>query len=128
MILSWRSEEFHNYMQMHPRLAINMNQILSARVKELETRIREFTSEEVTTRVALLLVRLSKHMGKAVEDGIRIAITQDEIAQMAGLSVFTVSRMLSRWSGRGLVSTRRQAVVLTDVRRLARRYETKITR
>jgi CRP-like cAMP-binding protein len=113
-------------MQLHPRFAINVNQILSTRLRELEARIREFTSEEATTRVALLLVRLSKQLGRAADEGIRIAITQDEIAQMAGLSMFTVSRMLSRWSDRGLVLTRRQAIIVPDVRRLARRHETKI--
>jgi CRP-like cAMP-binding protein len=125
-VLSWRSEDIRNYMQLHPRFAINVNQILSTRLRELEARIREFTSEEATTRVALLLVRLSKQLGRAADEGIRIAITQDEIAQMAGLSMFTVSRMLSRWSDRGLVLTRRQAIIVPDVRRLARRHETKI--
>lgn len=125
-VLSWRSEDIRSYMQMHPKFAINISQILSARLTQLEARLREFTSEEATTRVALLLVRLSKQMGKSSEEGIRIAITQDEIAQMAGLSMFTVSRMLARWSDRGLVLTRRQAIIVTDVRRLARRHETKI--
>jgi CRP-like cAMP-binding protein len=125
-VLSWRSEDMRGYMQSHPRFTININQVLSARLKELEARIREFTSEEATTRVALLLVRLSKQMGRNADEGIRIAITQDEIAQMAGLSMFTVSRMLSRWSDRGLVLTRRQAIIVPDVRRLARRHETKI--
>jgi CRP-like cAMP-binding protein len=124
-VLSWRNEDIRSYMQMHPQFAININQILSSRLTELETRVREFSSEEGTTRVALLLIRLCKRFGRRAEEGIRIAITQDEIAQMAGLSMFTVSRMLARWSERGLVMTRRQAIIVADVRRLARRNETR---
>ena len=125
-VLSWRSEDVRNYMQLHPRFAINISQILSSKLSELEARIREFTSEEATTRVALLLVRLCKQMGKHAEEGIRIAITQEEIAQMVGLSMFTVTRMLARWSDRGLLLTRRQAIIVPNVRQLARRHGTKM--
>ena len=125
-VLSWRNDTFLSYMQGHPRLALNLSQILYGRLSELETRVREFTSEEITRRVALLLVRLSKTMGKRTCEGIRVAIKQEEVAQMAGLTVFTVSRMLSRWSDRGLVSTRREAIIIPDVRRLAHREETRI--
>jgi CRP-like cAMP-binding protein len=127
-ILSWRDEDMRSYMRMYPTFATNINQILSGSLKDLETRIREFAFEEPARRVALLLIRLCKKMGRSTEEGIRIAITQSEIAQTEGLSVFTVSRILSRWSGRGLVLTRRQAVIVTDVRRLARRNDTAITR
>src|SRR5215469_420624 len=38
-VLTWRSEDIRSYMQMHPRFAININQILSARLTELEVRL-----------------------------------------------------------------------------------------
>jgi CRP-like cAMP-binding protein len=126
VVLTWQCEDIRSFMQMHPRFAINISQILSSRLTELEKRLRDFTAEEATTRVAMLLVGLSKQLGRPADEGVKIGITQDEIAQMAGLSMFTVSRMLSRWANRGLVITRRQAIIVPDVRRLARRHETKI--
>lgn len=125
-LLSWRSEVMRSYMQSYSTLAINFSQVLYARLSDLESRVRELTSEEITRRTALLLVRLGKKVGKSTEEGIRIVTKQEDIAQMTGLSVFTISRMLSKWCDRGLVITRREAVIIPNLRRLADPEETKI--
>ena len=125
-VLTWEKDRFRKFMQLHPQLADNLSQILSAKLSELEVKHHEFATEEATTRVALLLVMLCKKMGTSADEGIRLALSRDEIAQMAGISTFTICRMLSRWSERGLVLKRREAVIVPDLQRLKHPFETKI--
>src|SRR5215469_10157426 len=68
-VLSWRNDHVRKYMQQYPKLADNISHILSARLRELEGRIRELTTEEPTTRVALLLARLCKKIGTNADEG-----------------------------------------------------------
>lgn len=125
-VLSWQNDRFQKYMQLFPKLADNFSQMLSTKLSELEAKLHEFATEEATTRVALLLVMLCKKMGTDANEGIRLALSREEIAQMAGISTFTICRMLSRWSERGLVLKRREAVIVPDLKRLTRPLETKI--
>jgi len=121
--LMWENDQMQTYLAMYPQLGVNMGRILLAQLTELEERFREVATEKVTTRVALLLLRLCKQMGRHSSKGIQISLNREELAQMAGVSMFTISRMLSRWSERGLIQAPREAVIVCDLRRLRQRNE-----
>ena len=57
-------------------------------------------------------------MGKPSAEGIQVSLTREELAQMTGTSLFTISRVLSRWAEQGFVHPLREAVVVNDPRRL----------
>jgi CRP-like cAMP-binding protein len=85
----------------------------------LEERYRELATERVPPRLARALVRLVGHVGRPCEAGVRVALTREELAQMVGTTLFTVSRLLSQWESNGLVLGRREAVVVRDLSGLA---------
>jgi CRP-like cAMP-binding protein len=116
--LVWGHDEMENYLALYPRLGVNMTRILAAQLNELEERFREVASESLTRRLALLLLRLSRQIGKQSANGTKILLSRQEIAQMAGATVFSISRMLSRWSEQGLIRTAREAVIVCDPGRL----------
>jgi CRP-like cAMP-binding protein len=116
--LIWDREHIQRLMAMYPQLGVNLTRILTIQLHELEERFREVATEKVTRRLALILVRLCKQIGKRSDNGVQILLSREEIAQMAGATVFTVSRMLSRWSEKGLIVARREAVIVCDPRRL----------
>jgi CRP-like cAMP-binding protein len=70
-------------------------------------------TENVATRLSLVLGRLLQQIGKPTEIGIRISIRREELAQMTGTTISTVSRLLSGWSEQGLVVPRRESVVVS---------------
>jgi CRP-like cAMP-binding protein len=80
----------------------------------------ELSNEQVEQRVAHVLLRLAKQAGRKVESGIEIdfPISRQDIAEMTGTTLHTVSRILSAWEQRGLVSGGRQRIVLQDPHRL----------
>jgi DNA-binding transcriptional regulator YhcF (GntR family) len=47
-----------------------------------------------------------------------VGLSREELAQMTGTTLFTVSRLFSAWETRGLVKPRRKAVTICDVQAL----------
>jgi CRP-like cAMP-binding protein len=96
----------------YPILRKNFNQILAQRLLELEVRFREIATERVAHRLAMTLLRLQTRIGKPCEGGIEISLSREELAQMTGTTLFTISRLLSRWGEDGIVTPRREAIVV----------------
>jgi CRP-like cAMP-binding protein len=116
--LIWDCAALQNLMEICPRIRQNLSQILMSRLHELEERFREVATEKVPRRLALALLRLSKHVGKKVHEGIEVSLSREELAQMTGTTLFTISRILSQWSREDFVTSRRESVLLRDTSRL----------
>ena len=69
---------------------------------------------------------LVNQSGRKVEHGVEIdfPISRQDIAQMTGTTLHTVSRILSGWEQRGLVESGRQRIVLREPHKLFVRAET----
>jgi CRP-like cAMP-binding protein len=118
--LAWPSGAWPRLVAKHPRLATNALHTIGARLQEAHTRVIEMTTEEVERRVAHTLLRLVKQAGRKVEAGIEIdfPISRQDVAEMTGTTLHTVSRVLSAWEQQGLVESGRQRIVLRDPHRL----------
>ena len=116
--LTWEYARLQNLLVEYPQIRNNINQILSNRLNELEERFREVATEKVAKRLALALLRLLKQVGKQSQGGVEISLSREELAQMTGTTLFTISRILSRWGEEGFVLPRREAVLVRDPRRL----------
>jgi len=116
--LVWDCATLQNLVEICPRIRQNLSQILMSRLQELEERFREVATEKVPRRLALALMRLSKHVGKKVHEGIEVSLSREELAQMTGTTLFTISRILSQWARQDFVESRRESVLLRDPRRL----------
>ena len=110
----WSRTELMDYVIKYPTVAINAMKIMAVQVKELQERFRQAATEHVNKRLARTLIRLGSQNGKKIDDGILIdlPLTQQELAEMAGTTLFTVSRILSRWEDQGLVICSRERVVI----------------
>jgi CRP-like cAMP-binding protein len=117
--LVWEAAAFKAMLRRFPILHQNMVRILEDDLLELEVRFREVATERVGPRVARQLVRLLGQIGRPVKNGeIEVALSREDLAQMTGTTLFTVSRLLSLWETRGLVKPRREAVAICDVQSL----------
>lgn len=114
--LAWHKTTFTQLMEAYPRIAINSLQLLASRFHELQDRYRELATERVERRVARTLLRLAQQVGVKNEVGIKInmALTREDIAQMTGTTLYSVSRILSGWEQKGLVKTGRESVTITS--------------
>jgi CRP-like cAMP-binding protein len=108
--LVWDTGVFETLSQRSVHLRRNITHILCLQLRELEERYREISTERVSVRLSHQLVRLLNHVGRRVNGSVEIRLSREELAQLTGTTLFTVSRLLSDWNDRGIVSARREAV------------------
>ena len=120
VVLAWPSSAWPRLVALHPGLATNVLQTVGGRLQDANTRVVEMATEQVERRVAHALLRLVKQAGRKVETGVEIdfPISRQDVAEMTGTTLHTVSRILSAWEQQGLVEGGRQRIVLRDAHRL----------
>src|SRR3546814_4026797 len=89
---------------------------MGGRLKDTHARLRELQTERVERRIAHAIARLVAQAGRRVEGGILIdfPVSRQDIAEMTGTTLHTVSRTLSAWQERGIVKLGRQKLTVVD--------------
>ncbi|HMQ54007.1 MAG TPA: Crp/Fnr family transcriptional regulator [Anaerolineae bacterium] len=114
LALAWDGDILEQLMEQYPRVAIDGLRLVSQRWHELEERLRELATERVQRRIAQTLLRLVRQAGRQVETGILIdlPLSRQDLAEMTGTTLYTVSRTLSQWEQQGLVELGRERVLI----------------
>ena len=101
-------------VEQHPRLAANALQTVGSRLQETHARVVELSTQQVESRIAHALLRLAKQAGRPIPEGVEIdfPISRQDVAEMTGTTLHTVSRTLSGWEAKGLIDGGRQRIVL----------------
>ena len=108
-----------------PQIALNAMGIIAERLQEIQERFRQVTTERVERRLTHTKIRLAAQSGKKVKEGILIdlTLTRQDLAEMSGTTLYTVSRMLSQWEEQELVIAERERVTIRNPHGLARIVE-----
>lgn len=114
LTLIWGRKTMKALMLRHPQLALNALEVLSRRTREFQDRIRELATERVERRIARALLRLARQTGRKVEEGVLIEmpLSRQDLAEMTGTTLYTVSRTLSQWESKGLIKSGREQVTI----------------
>jgi len=118
--LAWNGQEMADLMAAYPRIAFNALRDLTERVQALEERYHELATERVEQRIAQALVRLAHRVGWNAADGllIDVALSRQDVAELTGTTLYTVSRTFRTWQRSGLVDAGRQRVAILQPQRL----------
>lgn len=113
--LAIESAFLHEMMKTRPYLSFDLMQLMTGYIQEMQSRYRELATEKVERRIARTLLRLTAQMGiKTLEGDIELIFTRQDLAEISGTTLFTVSRVLSEWERQGLVETGRERVVIRN--------------
>ena len=84
------------------------------------TRVRELATERVGQRLAHTLLRLMRQCGKTTSQGVLIThpLTRQELAELTGTTLYTVSRTLSQWQADGILHSTNRRLLVKQPRRL----------
>ena len=101
-------------MEMHSTVAMNAVRFVADRLHDLQRRYRQLMTERVERRVARALLRLVREAGRRLATGVEIdfPVSRQDIAEMTGTTLYTVSRLMSSWEERGILGGGRQRIVL----------------
>ncbi len=113
-VLRLRATGFTALVASSPEFAMAVVRELGDRLREAEARIRELQTERVERRIARTLLRLANKTGTKTAEGIELGLplSRQDLAELAGTTLSTASRILSAWDERGLIVAGRERVVL----------------
>lgn len=113
-LLTWSRPRIAELAARHPTIALNAMRIMGGRAVEMQERLKEMQTERVERRIAHTLGRLVVQAGRRTPEGIEVdfPITRQDLAEMTGTTLHTVSRTLSKWEAAGIVASQRQKVVI----------------
>jgi len=120
-ILSWPNALWPVFTAAYEGFAAETLRSIGARADEMSNRIVELSTKLVQQRIACALLRMIAQCGRQVAGGVEIGfpVTRQNIADMTGTTMHTVSRFLSVWERQGVVKSTRCLIVVKDLRRLA---------
>lgn len=121
--LAIRSDRYRDFLSTRAYLAFGLMKLMTGYIQEMQSRYREMVTERVEQRIARALLRLATE-GAPHEEGGRVTLrfSRQDLAEMVGTTLYTVSRTLSAWERQGLVATGRERVTLlrsAELNRLA---------
>lgn len=112
--LSWTRQDLMTLITQIPHLALNAMDLMAEHVQEFQDRYRELATERVERRLARTLLRLASQTGLKISEGvlINLPLTRQDLGEMIGATLYTVSRILSQWESQGLVLSSRERVII----------------
>jgi CRP-like cAMP-binding protein len=118
--LVWPTQIWNDVISNHPGFATNSYQTVGKRLFETQERMLELATAKVEQRVANIILKLANQTGKKTEEGILIdfPISRQDISEMTGTTLHTVSRLMSAWEEKGWVKSGRQKIILVEGHKL----------
>ena len=107
-------------MQSRPYLSTGLMQLMTSYIQEMQARYRELATERVQQRIARSLLRLASQSGQKAADGIELALSRQDFAEMSGTTLYTVSRVLTEWDRQGLIVAGRERIRILQPHGLVR--------
>ncbi len=112
--LCWDHSSFGRLMERYPRIAINALELVGEELAGVRERYQELATERVEQRVARALLRLVRQAGKKVEGGVLIEfpLSRQDLAELTGTTLHTVSRILSAWEQKKIIKSGRKKIII----------------
>ncbi|KHQ50060.1 Crp/Fnr family transcriptional regulator [Mameliella alba] len=114
--LSWSARVWSDFTARYPGFATESYKTLGQRLGQIQETLTEMATQAVEKRVACAVLRMANQSGRKTPNGIEIAfpVTRQNVSDMTGTTLHTVSRLLSAWQRDGIVESTRKHIVVTD--------------
>lgn len=119
-ILSVGLKDFREILQDYPSVSIAILEMSAEKLRSSQEQIKQLTTEPVETRIANILLTLTEKFGENKEKGtlIQLPFSRKDLADMAGTTTESASRVMSNFQKKGIIETGRQWVAIQDVEML----------
>jgi CRP/FNR family transcriptional regulator, cyclic AMP receptor protein len=117
-LLVIRREDFFSLLHSQPQLASHLIQLLCRRVRWTAQQMEDSALLTVPGRIASRLLGLARMHGRETEEGVRLNLLQEELAQFLGVSRQIVNQHLQAWKAKGWIASGRGSITLCRMRAL----------
>ncbi len=113
-ILMVTRQSFFTFLAHHPHAIIEITTVLARRIRKGDSRAISMLGIDVQARIATSLMSL------AAKFGAKLPFSQKEIANCAGTTTETTSRVLSHLKEQGIIAytPKRRIILLSDMKKL----------
>jgi CRP-like cAMP-binding protein len=111
-------DAFFALLRTEAQLAEHLIQLLCKRVRWTAEQMEDSALLSVPAKIAKRLLSLARVHGRESPEGVRLAISQEELAQFLGLSRQIVNQHLQAWRGKGWIALGRGSVTIVNARGL----------
>jgi CRP/FNR family transcriptional regulator len=118
--VSFSSDSYRRMLRDNPDLAVRLIRMLGTRLHSMMD-LQILAGERVERRLAHILVKLAQRTGRPDAEGvlITIALSRQDLADMAGTTLESAIRTVSRFRAQGWLKTRRGGyLVITSLEHL----------
>ncbi len=115
-IMIVRREDFLKMLRDYPQIAINLLKELAHRLRRSDSQIKSLSLQNATGKVASTLLRIADDSGKIHMGQVEIPRLppQQDLANMAGTSRETISRVLKTLSKQGYLKKEGSRLIILD--------------
>jgi CRP/FNR family transcriptional regulator len=126
-ILKLSRKDFFLFFGRHPFVATEMIMDLGRQLREAHATIKSLAVDRVEQRIANILLKLADKLGTGEKSGImlNLALTRQDLADMAGTTVETTIRVMSRFTKSKIIKPVSGKIFILDSQALKRISEGK---
>lgn len=106
-------EDLERLLLKKPQIALRLLEALGQRLQEMETRLEDLAFKSVPSRLASLLLRLSKEQGGTIT-----GLTHQDLADTVGTYRETATAVLNQFRALGILALRRKRIEIRDREKL----------
>lgn len=98
-VIEWSTEAFIEMLTRNGTLSLGLIRQLIQVVHALQERLHDVATQDVSHRIARAVIQLMSQTGRRTPGGIEIGLPlrRADIAELAGTTIYTVSRVLRHW-------------------------------
>jgi CRP-like cAMP-binding protein len=122
-LLGWTASGVKGLIERTPQVRANIMREMAAHMTDALTRVHELANKRVSQRLAHALLRLAQQCGRPGAAGAVVlmqSLTRQELADLTGTTLYTVSRTLSQWTSEGILGAEGRRLVIRDLAGLER--------
>jgi len=114
--MAWDTQHLRGLVEQEPSISLNVMSLMHGYISELQERQKALVTDRVEQRIARILLKLATQSGTKIDEGVLIdlPLTRQDVAEMSGTTLFTVSRTLNEWERNGLLDIGRERVVIRN--------------
>lgn len=115
-VLSTTASRFHEILRAYPAVTLSALSMVATRLNEAQVTIEQLSAYPVEQRIASVLLQLVDKVGRdRTGNGlIQMPLSRQDIADMTGAKVETVSRIMSEFRRSGMIDSGRQWISVID--------------
>jgi CRP/FNR family cyclic AMP-dependent transcriptional regulator len=106
----------------HPQMALQLLGVLARRLRRTNNFVGDYVLTDAKVRIAKQLLDLARRFGTVERSRlyVRHGLTQDELAQLVGISRETLNRVLANFAARGWLYLDGRTIVISNSERIVR--------